>query len=147
MQEYARLQGGRVPVAEHLADAVVRRSGVDEVFPQKHVPSLDPGGRVVQPFHLAGGVHAAVASGHEKVDVKRARDTADEVAHEDEGSLEEPQDQQPIGVGVELRDLPSEALDLVVDLSPRVNGSLQVTAAGARRHLRLTGSSINVSHG
>ena len=91
-----------------IHQAIQRPAGVDDVFHQQDVLSLELGLRIVhQPDVAARDRRVTVARRDQKVDVQRPIDLADQVAQKDEASLQQPQHEQ-ITVGIRRGDLRAE---------------------------------------
>ena len=91
-----------------IHQAVQRPAGVDDVFHQQDVLSLELGFRIVhQPDVATRDRRVTIARRDQKVDVQRPIDLADQVAQKDEAPLQQPQHQQ-ITVRIRLGDLRAE---------------------------------------
>ena len=77
---------------DHAAQGSAR---IHDVLHQKNVLTLQPCFRIVhQPHVPAGDYLGAIGSCDQKIDLQRAHDAADEVAHEDEAPLQQAKDEE-----------------------------------------------------
>ena len=119
VEQRADGQAPRPPRAQQRHQALQGLPGINNILDQEDMFALEPGFRVVeQADRPAGHLAVAVGAGHQEIDLDRPLDLPDQVAQEDEASLEQPEDQQ-LAVGIGLGDLARPAPRPAPRSSPR----------------------------
>src|ERR1039457_3282307 len=97
-QQGADLEAGRAARLEVPAQVVEGEAAVDDVLDDQHVAAGQVGVEVLHdPDHARGAGRAPVRRDRHKVDVDREVDHAGEIAHEDHGALQDPDEERRFG--------------------------------------------------
>src|SRR5687768_8287047 len=108
VQQGANIERTGASHPEEVHEAAQGPPRVDNVLHEKNVLPLQFGFRIVHQPDVAARLHlVAVAGGDEKIDLKRPGDGSDEIAQEDEASLEQSKDEE-VTLRVHARDLAAE---------------------------------------